>query len=289
MFSKKSIRVLIQNTAGEFKEGVNTYEFKNLPIEAVIKRNGTESSSTIKIYGISKEHINSITRLPELGINQDAKLNVALFVDDGEGETLLYTGTIRDACPHYTSAPDVYIEIQCVALAFQNLMGDIPPHSFTRGASAPDMYKAVCASYGVPCVDLTVEKEIAQNPPFLNQKNLKFRLDALKEAYKKTTYTEWNTVVYIYNVGKEKVKYTVTPKDYIGYPNFNQFGIGLKFDKLIAFRCGEAIEVKGSELDMVNCEWSIVTIEYNISTKIGGKWEMNITCNKFESEQNNVS
>ena len=40
MFGKKSIRVLIQKKEGEFKEGVNTLEFKNLPIEAKIKRNG---------------------------------------------------------------------------------------------------------------------------------------------------------------------------------------------------------------------------------------------------------
>lgn len=285
MFSKKSIRVLVQNSAGEFKEGVNTLEFSGLPIEANIKRSGTENISTIKIYGVSKEHINSITRLPELGINQEAQLQVALYVDEGMGESIIYTGIIRDASPNYTNAPDVFIEIHCYALAFQNLMGDIPPHTFQRGASVPDMYKAVCSSYNVPCVDLTKEKEVAERPPLLNQKNIKLRLDALKEAYKKTTYAEYNCIIYILNVGKEKITYEITPKDYIGYPSFNQFGIGLRFDKLFPFRYGQAIQIKESELDMVNRAWAIVTTEYNISTKIGGKWEMNITCNKFEKEQ----
>lgn len=288
MFGKKSIRVVIQNAIGEFKEGVNTFEFVGLPIEAKIKRSGTESMSTIKIYGVSKEHINSITKLPELGINQDAQLMVVLYVDEGAGESVLYSGIVRDASPNYTNTPDVYIEIHCYALAFQNLMGDIPPHTFQRDASVPDMYKAVCASYGVPCVDLTTEKEVVKHPPFLNQKNIKFRLDALKEAYKKITYTEWNCVIYILNVGKEKITYNITPNDYIGYPSFNQFGIGLRFDKLFPFRTGETIEIKDSELDMVNRSWSIVTTEYNISTKIGGKWEMYITCNKFEKENKNV-
>lgn len=279
MFSKKSIRVLIQNADDEFKKGINTLEFKNLPIEANIKATGSDSISFIRIYGISKEHINSITNLPSLGLVQEKHLKIALYVDDGLGESIFYVGSIRDACPHYTNAPDVYIDIQCVALAFQNLVGDIPPHSFERGASVPDMYKAVCASYNIPCTDLTTEKEFAEKPPILNQKSAKFRLDALKEAYKKTTYTTHNEVVYVLTKGSEVVQYMLTPKDYIGYPTFTQTGISLKLDKVLRFVPNrDSIKISESELDMINTTWNVISVEYNISTKISGKWEMTIGC-----------
>lgn len=284
MFGQKKIRVLVQNAIGDFKEGVNTYEFKDLPIEATIKRNGSSSLSSIKIYGISKEHINSITRLPSVGLNQDAELKVALYVDEGVGESLLYVGAIRDASPVYTQAPDVYIDIQCVALAFQNLMGNVPPNSFERGARVPDMYKAICASYGVPCVDMTQEKEVLAGSIAIGGEGILNRLNYLKSAYKKTTWVNYNEVIYVYNVGKEVIRYEITPDDYIGYPSFIQYGISLRFDKLITFKPAEGIEIKGCELDMVNRKWALVSIEYRLSTKVGGKWEMVVTCNKLEEE-----
>ena len=287
MFSKKSIRVLVQKTDGEFKEGVNTLEFKNLPIEVKIKRNGTSSMSNIKIYGISKEHINAITNLPSLGLTQFAKLNVVVYVDDGGGEFLLYIGSMRDACPHYTEAPDVYIDIQCVAFAFQNLIGDIPPNRFDREASVPDMYRAVCASFNLSFVDLTKEKQIVQNPPSIDGENVTARLNQLKDAYKKTTWFNYNETVYIINTEQYLKSYDISPKDYIGYPTFNQTGIGLVFDKIVLFKpLSDAIRISGSELDMVNRKWNIITIEYNLSTKIGGKWEMGITCVPLWEDKN---
>ena len=106
------------------------------------------------------------------------------------------------------------------------------------------------------------------------------RFNQLKEAYRKTSWFNYNETVYIVNVDRTTGFYSISPKDYIGYPTFNQYGIGLKFDKLFPFKpLTDAIEITGSDLDMVNRKWNIVTIDYEISTKIGGKWEMSITCN----------
>lgn len=286
MFGKKSIRVLIQKSKGEFKEGVNTLEFKGLPVEARINRSGSSSESIIKIYGISKEHINSITWLPNLGIKQDAPLKIALYVDEGVGESLLYVGVIRDACPEYMQAPDICIDIKCVALAFQNLMGSIPPTSFKGEARVPDIYKAVCASYKTPFYDRTVKESPMVKAPLLNQKSITKRLDALKEAYPDIVYKEYNDTVYIYNKNNEDVKYTFTPNDFIGYPAFNQYGISIYLDRVISIKPAEAIEIKGSEIDSINRQWRVVSLKYNISTKIGGKWEMEIGCRKFEEAKN---
>lgn len=288
MFYKKSIRVLIQKTQGEFQEGVNTLEFKDLPIEAVINRTGESSESTIKIYGISKEHINSITWLPNLGIKQDAPLKVALYVDEGKGEFLLYVGIIRDACPEYMEAPDVCIDIKCYTLAFQNLMGSIPPTSFTGEARVPDIYRAVCASYKVPFYDRTVKEMPMVQPPVLDQSSILLRLKALKEAYPDVIFEEFNGTIYIYNRDFARVKYTFTPEDFIGYPRFNQYGISLFFDRVIGIKRDESIEIKGSEIESINRSWIVISAKYNISTKIGGKWQMELGCKKF-SEDNDDS
>ena len=275
MFGKKSIRVVIQKVEGEFKEGVNTLEFKNLPIEAKIDSFGTLSMSSLRIYGISKEHVNAITMMPNRGLTMSCNLELALYVDEGAGEFLLYTGSIRDACPHYTNAPDICIDILCCTGAFSNLRANVSSNIPEGEVPVPELYRIVCESFNVKFVNNAKGTGKANNFR-ISASGFLARLKQIQEAYPEFTYKEINNTIFLYDTGTEKVAYNFTKDDYIGYPTFNQTGISLNFDRLIVFSYADAFSITDSELDLLNQNWQITSCTYNISTKIGGVWEMNV-------------
>ena len=281
-YSAKKIRVVIQSVPDDvFGMSLTTrsYDFKNLPIEVNIEQVQLPSggSAVIKIYGVSKEKMDAITtiQLKTLWIKNQS---VAVFTDEGDGEHLIYCGTIIKAVPCYDSAPDVYIRIDSCTGAYWNTMGEVPPYSHKGMIPVHLAVSEICAPYGAVCKNFGVMMNC--NNPYFDQKGLKNRLNAVAQAYNLDVVMDDGEaqVVEIYPKGKYMAKtWTFTKENYIGYPSFNECGVRIVLDKLYYdLSLKDYFVIKGSEVSIANGLWAVQKYIYNISTKLGGNWLMEI-------------
>lgn len=281
MFSEKKIRVEVQKISGSFTPFSGVYNFVDLPIEVKINKVKLPAgyTATINIYGVSKQTMDSMTLITwQVGLID--QIAVRVFANDGDGEHLLFEGQIMSALPNYSNAPDVCISINACAGAFYNLVTDVPPSSDENGKEVPvrQVFEDICNQYGVNLDNRGVEGTCRY--PRIEGDGLLSRITAASKAYNVTAIIENGTVI-IFPKGSTLYKsqeWYWTSQDYIGYPSFNITGIDLKLDRAIYnLQLWDFFTLRGSIIPAANDRWAIIKITYNISTKIGGKWEMSVS------------
>ena len=278
MFSKKSIRVEVQKISGNYTPFSGTYSFSDLPIEVKINKVKMPAGYTanIDIYGITKSKMDSMTVLRWKTLNID-KIAVRVYVNDGKGEDLLFEGNVMSAAPNYNNAPDICISITACAGAWYNLMTDVPPSSFSDATvSAPILFNDICSKYGLKA-DVRGLNDKMTSLTYVDGNGLAVRLAKAAKALDVQYFID-NSVVRVWP--KDNFRYevgqpiTLTSNDYIGYPSFNAAGIHLKLDRLLhPVQLGDFFIIKNSEVTAANDKWAICKIIYNISTRLGGKWQ----------------
>lgn len=276
MFNQKRLKVVIQRTDGKsfFQSKNNTLTFEDLPIDVNISVVTLPSggSARIKIFGVSKEHINMITTIKwkQTFITQKA---VYVYADDGEGYKLLFEGNIMDAIPRYENAPDVYIDINAVMGAYHNIR-EVPPFSRKGEVPTSQVFRDICAAYGVSFENNGVFTSCKN--PYFDQNGLSNRLVAASKAYNVYVVMENNRVeIYPQYNGYAK-KWNFTKESYIGYPQITGEGIKINLDKIFSIGLRDYFSIKNSEVEEANDNWKIIKYTYSLSTKIGGKWFMSI-------------
>ena len=273
-FSKKSIRVVLTKKEGVFSSGKNTIDFNGMPVDVQLDYAGLFTVAKVRIYGVSKQHLDEITSLqnisPEFFIKE---LYLSVFVDEGIGEQELFVGTVKSSIPNYSNTPDVFIEIDSYAGTFSNLMDGIPPTSVDGDVSAPELFAKICQDYKVEFINHDVKKVCGGSPRY-DQVGLMNRLRRIAEDY--GIFVEfYKDAVHIWE-SSNKV-WNITKEDYIGYPSFTQTGISIVLDKAIIIRRSDSFIISGSEIPYANGRWHVSTIKYALSTKIGGTWQVAIT------------
>ena len=278
MFSKKEIRVVIYKRE---QTGTQEFNFVNLPIEVKINKAilPAGSSAMINIYGISKDKMDAITTIAWKTGFIDNK-DLIIFANDGDGEHVLFSGKVMSAFPNYNNAPDICISINACAGAYYNLVTDVPPSSIREGAEVPvhQVFAEICKQYNMNFENRGVFSVCKY--PRTEGHGLADRLYKAARAYNVNVVIEGNNVTiwpkdsYLYTAQQ----LTLTSKDYIGYPSFNTTGIDIKLDRLLrSLRLGDFFTIAGSDVSAANDRWSVIKIVFDISTKIGGKWEMDVS------------
>lgn len=273
MFSNKSIRILIQKDSGVFMPGVPTLEFKGLPVDVHIRGVGGLAGieGVVRIYGVSKSHMDMITTMYWKTMTPEQKA-IRVYVNDGDSEHLLYEGGIISAMPNYDNAPDVFIEIKSMGGYFFNIK-NVEPYSFKGNINQEQVCKDICNQYGINC-EIYGVLSVCTNPYF-NQSGLTNRINAVCRQYGLKCVVE-NSCVRIYPKDTKLVdNWVIKSNEYIGYPSFTDVGVKIKLDRLYYdMRILDTFTIRDSEVSAANDKWDVVNYEYNLSTKIGGKWEM---------------
>lgn len=278
MFSQKKLKVQIVEK-DELNNSVVTWEWTDYPMDVVINKVITFGMNAhVKIYGLSKESMESITLCQWKNLVLENQRDIYIFADDGNGEREIYSGAIIVAKPVYEQ-PNVYIDIQASAGTFQNTMGEIPPSSIKGEVSVPDIFEKIAKDYGLPLLNKSYsfggEK---YKDPYFDQNGLRNRLQAAANAYN-YDFVILSDGVEIYPLKSDEFlikTWEISKEDYIGYPSFTDVGISLVFDEIFDFQINEKIKVYGSDIEVANDLWTINQIVYNLSTKIGGKWFMQV-------------
>lgn len=275
MFNEKSLIVEIQADTGEYKEGDDVIVFQNVPIEAKIDRSGMNYGATVKIYGVSKHFMDAMT-LVRWKVDFVPQRFMRISTKVGKEKVLLFEGNIEYALPMYSSAPNVYIEIQAFAGMFYNVVS-FPPDitSFKGSIPAPDLIKRLADHLGMGFVNYGVNT-VAQNPSF-NESGLRQRVDAIARAYNFVAIVE-NRRIRIYPKTSDTPfrEWEIDKNNYIGYPSFTSSGINVVLDEVFDIELQDWFTIKDSEIEQANDTWIAKKVVFNLSTKIGGKWQMSI-------------
>lgn len=278
MFNQKKLKVQIVEYNGLNQE-VITWEWTDYPMDIVINKVITVAMDAhVKIYGLSKESMEQITVYQWKNLIIENKRDIYIFADDGYGEREIYSGTINVAKPVYEQ-PNIYIDIRASAGTFQNTMGEIPPSSIKGEVSVPDIFEKIAKDYGLSILNKNevIDGQKYKNPYF-SENGLRNRLKAAADAYNYDFVIKPDGVE-IFPLSNKFYyvrHWDVSKEDYIGYPTFTDVGISLMFDEVFDVELDDKITVHDSGIETANDTWNVNQITYNLSTKIGGKWFMQV-------------
>ena len=297
MFSRKRIKVEIifyqttyasaLETTGVFGEGGERTQkggivFDDFKVDLTAKRiaNAIGPTATIKVYGVSQEHMNSITTMmarDNLTIGDEKKVRVS--IDNGGGYITLFEGWITEAVPVYQTAPDCYIHIESSMAAFENSV-KLPPISFTNSDVAiSDMCMAVCDAYGVDCKT----SDLLKSQPKVdgrklqlgsNDEGLNVRVGQLCEAYGLNAVPTLHGYKFFMEGenGDGLPKY-FNPNNMQGYPTYKNRLIQISTEDFSDLDVNDKFIISGSEIPYANAEWFVVVIQYHLQTWTpNGKW-----------------
>lgn len=260
-----------QSTAGSEQVLI----FDDFKIDVNIKKvfSSVGPTATIKIYGVSKKHLDMMTVVKTRTIHI-ANNRVRVSADNGNGYIMVFEGCITEAVPVYESAPECFIQIESSMAAFDNAK-EVPPIPSGKRAAISDICKLVCSSYGVNCIvadDVDLKKEVTT--PALNQKGLTARLAVLSEGFDLSfIYTTEGYRVFKKGSGS-RIVWEFTPDKYIGYPSYSKQNLKIKTENFSNIAVYDLFRISGSEVTFANGLWYINMIQYNLQSRMpGGKWE----------------
>lgn len=283
MFSKKRIKVeIILNNKYDILGSIPILVFDDFKVDLMAKRiaNAIGPTAVVKIYGVSQEHMNSITTMmvrDNLTIGDEKKIRVS--VDNGGGYNLLFEGWIMEAVPVYQTAPDCYIHIESSMAAFENSL-KLPPISFESSSVAiSDMCIAVCKAYGVegePSELLKLQPKVDGRKLQLgsNDEGLNVRVGQLCEAYGLNAVPTLTGYKFFMQgeKGDGLPKY-FNPNNIQGYPTYKNRLIQISTEDFSNLDVNNKFIISGSEIPYANGEWFVITIQYHLQTWTpNGKW-----------------
>lgn len=274
MFKTKSLRVEIQQEAGDLTPTSLFYVYKDVPIDVSINRTEPSYGAIIKIYGVSKEDMARMTLL-KWTYDIAVQRAVRVYATSGDSEMLIFSGNMVSGTPNYSTAPNTYIEIQAIAGIYYNF-AVIPPTVYKGSIPAPSLIKDLCDFLHISFYNFGVDK-IAVNPHF-EADGLRKRVEEIAKAYDFNAIIRDERVeIYSKDLKEQQVtKWNVNKNNYVGYPTFTETGISLNFDEIFDIDVEHIMEIDGSEIKPANDKWLVRKVVYDLSTKINGKWIMRV-------------
>lgn len=286
MFSEKKVRVEITKYTTSVEGGSlltnfssgETYVFDGMKVSCQIQKVPATCGyvASIDIYGVSQQELSSITNIAWIQ-GKIVPMSVRVYADDGNGYVTVFEGGVMEAIPNYKNVPDVSIHIESSMMVYPN-QKKVPPISFVQGTIISDICKKLCSSCGYGCI-VSPELNLMYwkgGPKSLTQRSFGecvrelCRIAGLEYAMKN------NSVVFYEEGVGTRTTYTFGPKDYVGYPTFEQFGISIKLDNVTSsINCGDVFKISGSVVPNADGYWVTNKIEYKLETwKKNGAWDM---------------
>lgn len=283
MFSNKRIKVeVVLSNKYDILGSTQNLVFEDFKIDVMAKRveNAIGPTASIKIYGVSKEYMDSITTLLFRDTIEIEDKRVIVWVDNGTGYFKLFEGWITEAVPVYRSAPDCYIQIESSMAAYENNM-KLPPISFENESVAiSSICDAVCAAYGVK----SYTSDLVKIQPNVNGKKLRLgsnneglnvRVGQLCEAYGLRAFRVIDGYKFFMKSEKgDETLFIFTPETIIGYPSYKNKLIQVETEDFNSIELNNQFKITGSEIPYANGLWYVSIIEYVLqSWTPNGKWQ----------------
>ncbi len=204
--------------------------------------------------------------------------------DSGEGFTQVFTGTILQAQPDYSSAPNVCFQLQAITGYFQKI-NPAPPTSYPGQTDITFVVEELAARMSTPDrqIAVTVESNVdaVLSSPYLSG-TLYDQLQQVCQAANVDFYWQGDTILITRaNLGRqEQPRLILSPSSgLIGYPSYERAGLNVRCLYNQAILCGSPVEIRDSVVPGANGVWypysSAHTLECNFPQ---GGWFSELYC-----------
>jgi hypothetical protein len=150
-FKQKKLNVSFALGSGTFGDtGKNQSKLEGLRMIADIRRAGGVAMSTamLEIYGMTLDMMNQLSTLG-LVATTVRRNTVQVEAGDADGMTVVFTGTIINAYPDFSSLPDVAFRVEAHTMLI-DAVAPSPPQSFPQPTKASDILAGIAGQLGVP-------------------------------------------------------------------------------------------------------------------------------------------
>jgi len=292
-YARRQLNVTFQLGKGSFgNSGYDTVTFKaptpgapgmRALVEVAIANLDQQPQGIIRLYGLTLDHINQLTKA---GRTYDVR-NDKVMVQAGDvGGTLttVFSGTIIEAYPDFREMPNVAFQVRAVGGAEINLK-PVEPTSFEGSVSAGTALGQIAQKCGLTLENNGVNA-VLSNPYFpgagITQINR-----AVKAANCFGTIDSTNNTLAVWPKDGSRsggpVKFG-PDNGMILYPEFQQTQITVRavYDPKLIVAPGKTITVD-SELTAAEGEWTVSLIALSLAAEMpDGPWEMVVTANRAE-------
>jgi hypothetical protein len=233
------------------------------------------STASCKIYGLAKSAMQQLTMLA-LETLSVVRNTVIVTAIDGDVETEIFRGQIVNSWPDYSGAPDVYLHIEAQAGFFeQTALSE--PTSYKGSADAGSILGRLASGLGYTFENNGVDVKLS-DPYFAGS-----AMEQVKEIVQ-AAGIEWildGQTLAIWPKGATRESYmpTISPETgLIGYPTFDQLGVGFRTLFNPSIRFGGKINVETSVTRAAGVR-KVVGVSHSLSAQMpGGPWYSDIRC-----------
>ena len=276
-FTEKLMRAtfIITKEGAQFPSGGgNKLVLQGLRMSAKITTVNRQSMlATIEIWGMKNEDMNALT--VAWSAPNGVVLDNSLIIEAGDGMKMseVFRGTLTEAQPNYSSAPEVSFIAQAQGGYFA-AVEVFHDNSWNGTVSIVEMATKILSGTGYSVVDGGA-KGVLSNPKFTGS-----RWQQLGTACE-STKTDWyvigdKIVLCAFNTPLTDIPAIILSpaSGLIGYPRLERAGLVAQsiFDP--ALTCGTAIEIRGSIVPYANGRWFPQKVTHTLEANMtNGKWE----------------
>jgi len=275
---QKQLRITLTTSGGAVFPGTNssTLILTGLRMNTVTEQIARlATTADIRIYGMDPADMNALTIL----FFKTAVLDqtVLLEANDGSGWTQVFAGTMIEAQPDYSGAPDVFFHIQAT-FGYFSQVESVKPTGFTGSADVVQIIGVIAGNMGLTVENNGVSGQLS-NPYFpgtyfdqlksvCQAANVDFYIDGTVLAITPANQPRQNPQPVI--IGQQS--------GLIGYPVFQRFGITVSCIWNPGITGGSPITVQ-SDLPGANGNWTPLSIRHTLDSMVpGGQWKSELQC-----------
>ena len=259
---------------GSVQGGIYTFSNHRISVDIIAWGGETQGQATLRIYGLSKSLMNTLTTIGPIMTEILYKNSVQILAGtDPNNLTTVFNGSIQTANADYNAAPDVVFEITAISAAVAAMAPAVstsPPANTVVSIDSLMHNWANLLKWGYLNVDVsTVVQNVTYNGSILDQ------IKACAYA-NDIDYSTDNLTLKIKN------RFSSYPSDVpiispttgmVGYPRFSSNGLSVKSLFLPSALLGGQIQIKNSSVSAANGFWTTFAIQHELESLMpNGKW-----------------
>ena len=271
-FTRRILQASIKLATGTFDGTSNVKLVSGLRMSINVKKGGhpSKNESTIKIYGMLQQDMNTLTMLSFKALHV-SKNQIQVMAGDINGMGLLFQGEITEACADYKSAPELAFEIKAME-GFFNGVAPVSPQSSSGGQSVSKLMGNLAEQMGYSFENNGVTHQI--HNPYL-QGSAYDQAAGLADAADIEFGVDDN-VLFIAPRGAPRqgaIPIISADTGMKSYPTFDKKGIKIECLYNPAIRLGGLVQVQSS-IQAACGQWRVHGLEHELECeKAGGPWE----------------
>lgn len=252
--------------------GLNNITFSGLRVSAQIKYAGhVANSAVVKIYGLSLDHLNALTKVPALATYYGNNTVKVMAGDKNNGMSLVFEGIVIQSWPDMSAAPEVCLRVDAVTGSFESVK-PAEPSSYTGSTDVAKVWGDLAGKAGLSLENNGVNMKI--NSPYFwgtTVQQMKQLSDTTRNGW---VQENGKLAIWPQNGARTSAGTVDVSKEtgMVGYPYAvpGMLVVSTLFNKAIKY--ASVMRVK-SDIKVANASWMISNIDMNLESQTpNGSW-----------------